>query len=125
MKLPLFSLCVALIAALTSCDRAVNFTHAVYVWDEPNSYSYFSEKDSEAIFKNDLRKIYCKLTDVVWSSTHHAEPLDIHDLPLDHTVAKYADIVPCIFFTNEVNGKQLYGRIGIHGTENRYTNKFL
>jgi hypothetical protein len=42
------------------------------------------------------------MSDVVWNNEYHAEPTDMITLPINHTIASYADIIPCMFFTNEV-----------------------
>lgn len=89
--------------SLFSCKKKnTDFTHAVYCWNTRAYYNYFSEEEEKVIFDNEIKKIYCKLSDVVYDNNYHAKPEHEQDLPFQNTISKYASIVPCMFFTNEV-----------------------
>lgn len=104
MKKPFKILVIGFIACLFFACNSKKDTvqNAVYVWGDRSEYSYFSDEESKVIFDNEIKKVYCKLSDVVWDEAIHAKPEDIKSLPLRELIAKYSDVVPCIFFTNEV-----------------------
>ncbi|MFZ4399924.1 MAG: hypothetical protein ACOYO1_07820 [Bacteroidales bacterium] len=93
---------VTVIIFFTSCKNNDVVTNSLYCWNQRDSYDVFSKDETKAIFDNGIKKIYFRLSDVVWNKEYHAEPVNINKLPLNHAIANYAEIVPCMFFTNEV-----------------------
>ena len=89
--------------ALFSCEQDKDqVTQGIYVWSERRSYEYLDTAELKFVHRHQVKKIYCKLTDVVWDEASHATPEDIRDLPYDPTLNTFVSVVPCIFFTNEV-----------------------
>jgi hypothetical protein len=86
----------------TSCKDNSVVTNGIYYWKNNSYYSFSTNNENKAIFENEIKKIYFKLADVTWDENYHAEPTNINYLPLTNVIADYSEIIPCIFFTNEV-----------------------
>lgn len=89
---------------LLSCKEGAKdkVSNAVYVWNSRESYNFLDTTEIKFLKNNKVEKLYCKLTDVAWSEEEHAYPVDTKYLPTDKMLRSYYEIVPCIFFTNEV-----------------------
>lgn len=98
------SLVLLSIGMFFSCkDQKTNVVNGVYVWDTRSEYSYFNEEEEQVVYQNQIKKIYCKLSDVVWDENEHAKPVDIKSFPRNSSgVGLFAKFIPCMFFTNEV-----------------------
>lgn len=91
---------------LNSCKSKPKYKsiNAIYVWDARDSYNFLTDEESRLLLKNNVEKMYCKLTDVVWDEEFHASPSDVHEVPRSNSGLLFnsALITPCIFFENKV-----------------------
>lgn len=86
-----------------ACQKSVqdHVTHGVYIWNSRSDYGYLDTTEIKFLRRNQVQRLYCKLTDVVWDDVDHAHPVDIKNVPSDADINAHYDIIPCIFITNE------------------------
>ena len=107
MKRILYMSFIVLIVVGCTDSKPDTISNAIYVWNERSSYNYFSTEELSFLKENNIKQIYCKLTDVSWDEVNHAYPNDTKELPGDDVLKTFLTIIPCVFIENSVMLKSM------------------